>query len=118
MGAEEFTKGKPHPVIDPSIIKDRLWQEGSDASVAVILFDILLGYGAHSNPVGVIEDILKSLKDKAKKEGRHLSLVASICGTDKDPQNLQIQKEKLKKIGAIVMPSNAQATILSQLIIS
>jgi len=111
MGAEEFTKGKPHPVIDPSIIKDRLWKEGSDANVAVILLDILLGYGAH-------EGTLKLLKDKAKKEGRHLSLVASICGTDKDPQNLQIQKEKLKKIGVIVMPSNAQATILSRLIVS
>jgi len=118
VGAEEFTKGKPHPVIDPSIIKGRLWKEGSDDNVAVILLDILLGYGAHSDPVGVIEDTLKSLKDKAKEEGHHLSLVASICGTDKDPQNLRMQKEKLEEIGVIVMPSNAQATILSQLIVS
>ncbi|MDD5014190.1 MAG: FdrA family protein, partial [Atribacterota bacterium] len=118
LGGEEFTKGKPHPVIDPSIIKERLWSEGSDVNVAVILLDILLGYGAHIDPVGVIEDTLKSLKDIADKDGRHLSVVVSVCGTDKDPQNLHVQIEKLKKIGCIIMPSNAQAAFLSGLIVS
>jgi len=118
IGAEDFTKGKPHPVIDPSIIKERLWKEGSDSNVAVILLDILLGYGAHIDPVGVIQDTLKSLKDKAEKDKRHLSIVVSVCGTDKDPQNLHIQREKLKKTGCIIMPSNAQAAFLSGLIVS
>jgi len=118
MGGEEFTKGKPHPVIDPSIIKERLWREGSNANVSVILMDILLGYGAHNDPVGVIEGTLKSLKDKAEKDKRHLSIVVSVCGTDKDPQNLHTQIEKLKNIGCIIMPSNAQAAFLSGLIVS
>lgn len=118
IGAEEFTKGKPHPVIDPSIIKERLWKEGSDSNVVVILLDILLGYGAHIDPAGVIEDTLRLIKEKAEKDQRHLSIIVSVCGTRKDPQNLYTQLEKLKKIGCIIMPSNAQAAFLSGLILS
>ena len=81
MGDEEFTRGKPHPVIDPSILKERLWKEGSDPEVAVILFDLLLGYGAHPDPVSTIEETLAAMRRKAEEEGRYLSIVASICGS-------------------------------------
>jgi FdrA protein len=118
MGDEEFTKGKPHPVIDPSILKDRLWKEGNDPHVAVILFDILLGYGAHRDPVGMLEGTLSALRQRAKEEGRYVSIVASICGSTKDPQGFDEQKAKLENLGVIVLPSNAQAAILSGLILS
>ena len=118
MGDEEFTKGKPHPVIDPSILKERLWKEGQDPEVAVILLDILLGYGAHPDPAGVLTETLKDLKEEAGKEGRYLSIVVSICGTEKDPQNLHLQEQRFQEAGVLVLPTNAQATILSGLIIS
>ena len=118
MGDEEFTKGKPHPVIDPSILKERLRKEGRDPEVAVILLDVLLGHGAHHDPAGVLTDTLKELKEEAKKDGRYLSIVISICGTDKDPQNLRLQEERFREAGVLVLPTNAQATILSGLIIT
>ena len=43
MGDEVFTRGKPHPVIDPSVMIDRIIEEGSNPETAVILFDLLLG---------------------------------------------------------------------------
>lgn len=118
MGGEEFTIGKPHPVIDPSMVKDRLLKEGADSEVAVVLLDIILGYGAHSDPAGVVCGAIHDIKEKARQDGRHLSVVVSVCGTDRDPQGLALQEEKLRQSGAIVMPSNAQASILSALIAS
>jgi FdrA protein len=118
MGDEEFTRGKPHPVIDPSILKERLLKEGSDPEVAVILFDLLLGYGAHPDPVGTIEETLAALRRKAAEEGRYLSIVASICGSTQDPQGFEGQKRRLEALGVRVLPSSAQAAIVSGLIIS
>jgi FdrA protein len=118
MGDEEFTRGKPHPVIDPSILKERLWKEGCDPNVAVILFDLLLGYGAHQDPVGAIEETLKALRQKTKEEDRYLSMVAFLCGSTKDPQGFDEQKRRLEALGVKVLLSNARAAILSGLIIS
>lgn len=118
MGDEEFTRGKPHPVIDPSILKERLLKEGSDPEVAVILFDMLLGYGAHGDPAGTIEETLASMRRRAAEEGRHLSIVASLCGSTRDPQGFDEQKRRLEAAGVTVLPSSAQAALFSGLIIS
>ena len=117
MGAEEFTRGRPHPVIDPEILKPRLWKEGSDPEVAVILLDFILGYGAHADPVGVLIETITSIKKRVEEENRHLSIVASVCGTENDPQDLVDQENKLRESDVIVMPSSAQAAFLSGLII-
>ncbi|MGI6777062.1 MAG: acyl-CoA synthetase FdrA [Acetivibrionales bacterium] len=118
MGSEEFTKGKPHPVMDPSILKDRLMMEGSDPEVAVILFDLLFGHGVHKDPVGTIEETLAAIRDKAKAEGRYISMVASLCGTDLDPQDVNSQRKRLEALGVNILPSNCKAAILSGLIVS
>jgi len=118
LGAEEFTRGRPHPVIAPEILKIKLMEEGGDAEVAVILLDIILGYGAHLDPAGVLSETISLLNEKAEKEGRYLKIIASICGTDKDPQNIFVQEKKLKEIGVTILPSNAQAALLGGLLIS
>ena len=69
MGDEVFTKGKPHPVMDPSILVDRMIQEARDPEVGVILFDLLYGHAIHPDPVGAIEDALKEIKRIEKEEG-------------------------------------------------
>ncbi|MFR3291130.1 MAG: hypothetical protein ACLTSG_13305 [Lachnospiraceae bacterium] len=61
MGDEVFTKGRPHPVMDPSILVDRLIQEAHDPETGVILFDLLYGYAIHPDPVGAIEDALREV---------------------------------------------------------
>lgn len=117
MGDEEFTKGKPHPVMDPSILSERFIAEGDNPEVAVILFDLLLGYGAHADPVGQIEEAITKITGRAAAAGRHLCLIASITGTDLDPQILTEQQKRLSSLGVRVMKSNAQAAMLAGLIV-
>lgn len=118
MGDEVFTKGRPHPVMDPSILVDRLIQEAHDPETGVILFDLLYGYAIHPDPVGAIEDALKEVARIEREEGRHICLVASLCGTDIDPQNVAEQARRLREYGVIIQPSNARAALLAGLIVS
>ena len=118
MGDEEFTKGKPHPVMDPSILVDRMLQEARDPEVGVILFDLLYGHGVHEDPVAAIEEALKGITQICEENNRHICLVASLCGTDRDPQGIARQKQRLEEYGVIIMPSNAKAALFSGLIVS
>ncbi|MFH1415110.1 MAG: acyl-CoA synthetase FdrA [Elusimicrobiota bacterium] len=102
MGADEFTRGRPHPMIDPESRNRRILAEAEDDETALILFDIVLGYGSHPDPAGALKKTL------AKINSRKV-LVASICGTTMDPQNYTRQSDILKQNGVILMPSNAQA---------
>jgi len=118
MGSEEFTIGRAHPMIDFTLRKLRILKEAKDPKVAVILFDIVLGYGAHPDPVGEIIPAIIKAKSLAKERRLHLSFVASVIGTEKDPQNAIEQRNKLKRAGVIVMPSNAQAARMATLIVT
>jgi FdrA protein len=118
MGDEEFTLGKPHPVMEPSILNGRLLQEASDPETAVILFDLLLGYGAHSDPVGAIEDALAEIREKLRAEGRHIGMVATLTGTRRDPQGFDGQLRRLEELGVRVLPGNAGAAIFAGLVVS
>jgi len=109
LGEDEFTLGKPHPMIDPSARVERMKQEGSDENVAVVLMDMVLGYGSHEDPAGEMIESVKEAKDSMASKGGHLTVVASVCGTEGDPQDLKATEQKLKDAGVILMPSNAQA---------
>jgi len=43
LGEDEFTVGRPHPMIDPSTRTERIDAEASDPSIAVMLVDVVLG---------------------------------------------------------------------------
>lgn len=116
LGANEFTIGKPHPILEPSMRENKLMQEAKDPQTAVILLDFVLGYGAHPDPVGSFTSSIVRARALAKAKGRYLPVVASVCGTDEDPQNRSLQIKKLDAIGVITMPSNVQATKMSALI--
>jgi FdrA protein len=118
MGEEEFTVGRAHPMIDPTLRQNRIIQEAEDATTAVILLDIVLGYGSHSDPGGALIPSIKEAKRICADRGGHLAVVASILGTFEDFQGYDDQKAKLEQEGVIVMPSNAQAARLSALIAS
>jgi FdrA protein len=118
MGDDYFTDGRPHPIIDPSFRVERFRREAADPETAVILLDIMLGYGSHADPGGALVPAIEEAKTAASRGGRHLSVVASVCGTPGDPQNLQEQEERLRRAGVIVMPSNAQAAAMAAAIIS
>lgn len=106
FGGDEFTEGRPHPMIDPSSRNHRLIEEAKDPEVAVIAMDFELGYGSHENPVGVAVESIKEAQKIAEKEGRELVFVAYVLGTEADTQNIMDQRQQLLDLGVIVVDSN------------
>lgn len=117
FGDDEFTKGKPHPMIDPVARVERLTKE-DDEEVAVVLMDFVLGYGSHEDPVGEMLPAIKAAKDRMANKGKYLCMVGSICGAENDPQGYEESQRRLEEAGVIVMPSNAQAVRLTGLILN
>jgi len=113
LGEEEFTEGRPHPMIDPTVRKFRIAEEASDPSVAVLLMDFVLGYGSHPDPVGAVINEIDDAKRMAGKAGRHLCVVAHVCGTSDDLQGYSQSIDKLKGVGCVVLPTNALAAVAS-----
>ena len=111
LGEEEFTKGRAHPMIDPTIRKLRIVEEASYKDVAVILLDFVLGYGSNPDPVGSVIDEIRNAKLIASKAKRYLSIVAHVCGTRRDPQGYDQSLTRLKDSGVLVLPTNAFAAI-------
>ena len=116
FGEDEYTQGRPHPMIDPTLRNRRIVQEAHDPSVAVILLDFVLGYGSHDDPAGAAVDAIHEAQRTAKEAGRDLIFIASVCGTEADPQRLSAQEARLRNVGVIVMPDNASAARLAGLI--
>ncbi len=110
LGEDEFTVGRPHPMIDYSLRNMRIYAEAEDPAVAVILLDVVLGYGAHPDPVAEIGPVIRDVSKK-------ICVVCSVTGTDRDPQNRQRVIAGLADAGALVAPSNAAACALAGLII-
>jgi len=109
LGEDLFTRGRAHPMIDPEIRLERINQEVQRGDMAVLLLDLVLGYGAHQDPAGSLAPVLEEAQKKTREKGGHLRVVTSICGTAEDPQDYEQQKKKLEQVGAVVAPSNAAA---------
>jgi hypothetical protein len=109
LGEDLFTRGRSHPMIDPRLRQDRVLKEAADPDVAVILFDIVLGYGSHPDPAGVMATSIVEARAIAERDGRAITFIGSVCGTDGDPQGLDGQVAMLREAGAILLPSNARA---------
>jgi len=116
LGDDEYTVGRPHPMIDPRLRSEKIEEAGADPNTAVILLDIVLGYASHPDPAGALVPALTAARDAAASAGRGLAIVASVCGTAGDPQGLPGQRAALTAIGARVAASNARAARLAGLI--
>ena len=106
LGEDEFTVGRLHPMMDNALRIQRLNQEADDPDVAVILLDVVLGYGSHPDPASELAPAISEAIARTKKAGRHLEVVAVVVGTDEDPQRMDEQIETLKKAGAWVETRN------------
>ncbi len=118
LGDDLFTRGRPHPMIDHRLRNDRILKEARDPETAVILLDVVIGYGSHGDPAGSMSDSIRAAREAAVKTGCCPIFIAFVCGTEKDPQNLVGQEKKLRDAGAIVVGSNAQAVRLASDILS
>lgn len=113
LGTEEYTTGLPHPMIDGRYRSELITSAGQDPSVGVILLDIILGLGGDMNPVGSILNGIKQAQSAAAHEDRPLYIIASVTGTEQDPQGFEKQVGALKAAGVIVAESNAAASRLA-----
>ena len=109
LGEDEFTVGRLHPMMDNDLRIRRLQQEAGDPEVAVILLDVVLGYGAHPDPAGELAPAIARARAGAEKAGRYLEVVAVVVGTDEDPQDLHSQLQQLEAAGVRVETSNEAA---------
>ena len=112
LGDDEYTRGRPHPMIDPEFRNALLAKTLADTAVGVVLLDVVIGYGAHADPAGMIANAIEAAPRA------HPVVVASITGTDADPQSYSRQAAKLIAAGALVARSNAQAAALAGRVVS
>jgi succinyl-CoA synthetase alpha subunit len=109
MGDDFFTQGKPHPMIEATQRRQRILAEADDPELAILLLDFILGYIASPDPVGDLIEAIRMAKRAVAQRGGCLTVAASICGTDLDPQGFDRQKQMLKEAGVLIFDSNAQA---------
>jgi FdrA protein len=105
FGADEYTEGRAHPMIDPSLRVEALARAAVDPEVAVLLLDVVLGHGAHADPAGELAPAIAAAD-------RHV--IVALCGAAADPQGLDDQRRRLEAAGAVVTRSNAHAARLAR----
>ena len=110
FGDDGLTQGRAHPMIDPSLRLERIGVEGADPTCGVLLLDLVLGFGSHSDPAGELAEAIEEARKAAAEGGRELPVVVSLTGVESDPQGLSACARTLQAAGASVFLSNAQAT--------
>lgn len=117
LGADEFTVGRPHPMLDPEARAGRVRDAGRSGDVGVLLVDLVLGRAAHPDPARALAAAIRDARATAAQDGRSLLVVGSAVGTERDPQGLGGQVAALEGAGALVLPSNAQAARCAALVL-
>ncbi len=113
FGEDEFTVGRPHPMMAPELKMERLVSELLDPAVSVVLMDMVIGYGAHRDQAGEFLRALKTASARDATACRNTLIVASVCGTDADSPGRKEQAALLEDAGVIVCGSNAQAAVFA-----
>jgi FdrA protein len=113
LGAEEYTLGRPHPMIDGRWRADMVAQAGENEEIGIVLLDVILGTGSDPDPAGVLADGIRRARESSQKTGRSQVYIASVTGTEIDMQNYSQQVATLQSLGVIVAPTNASAARLA-----
>jgi FdrA protein len=107
LGEEEYTQGRPHPMVDLELRRRMLREEGPKAGC--VLLDVVLGHGAHPDPAGELAETLEALT---------CPVIAHVCGTKNDPQDAERQAATLREAGVHVAPTNAAAARLAKRVVA
>lgn len=109
LGDDIYTQGRPHPMIDPEVRITKLKEYAAKENTGVVLFDVVLGYGAHEDMTGAFLPTIQEIKQTYPD----IKLVATVVGTDSDPQNYQDAVNRLAQSGVLVEDSNERAVRLA-----
>ncbi|MEX1178201.1 MAG: hypothetical protein WEB09_07040 [Nitriliruptor sp.] len=107
LGEDEYTRGRPHPMIDQSLRLERITAETARPGGKVLLLDVVLGHGAHPDPAA---ELAPAIERAILESADDLAVVVSLCGSAGDPQGRDRQADALVRAGASVHLSNAHAT--------
>jgi FdrA protein len=118
LGDDEYTAGKPHPMIDPEARAARIEAAGGDATVGILLLDVVLGYGSSPDPASPVVAAVATARATAASDGRELLVIGSVCGTPGDPQGLSRQTDLLAGAGIVLAPTNAAAARLAAALVT
>jgi FdrA protein len=108
-GDDHYTRGRAHPMIDPRVRQEAIRAAGQDPRVGLVLFDLVLGYGAHEDPAAALVPAIAAASEAARRRGGSLLCIGHLCGTHQDPQSYEAQRTKLAEAGVLVAWSAAQA---------
>ncbi len=109
FGDDMYTKGRPHPMIDPGTRKDAINKLIDQDDVAIVVFDNVLGYGSNEDMAGALIPSIQKITEAKKAKGQEILFIASVCGTEEDTQVYSLQVEKLNEAGVLVLDTNAEA---------
>ncbi|TYB68585.1 FdrA family protein [Nonomuraea sp. PA05] len=96
-GDDAFTRGRAHPMIDPTLRVEALARAGERD---VVLMDVVLGHGADPDPAASLAPAIA---------GTPATVVVALIGAEGDPQDPHRQVAAFREAGASVFTSNAQA---------
>jgi FdrA protein len=99
LGADEFTHGRPHPMIDAAARDARVREAGRSADVGVLLLDVVLGRAAHPDPARSLSAAIRDARAAAQRAGRSIVTVVSVTGTKDDPQGLDGRSPRSRRPG-------------------
>jgi len=114
FGDDQYTQGRAHPMIDPTLRNHAIVEAGDDPRVAVLLLDVILGLGSHADPAGATLPPVREAMARAEAAGRELTVIARVVGTDRDPQGLTRQEAALRSAGVHVLGSNYHAALAAR----
>jgi FdrA protein len=117
FGDDRYTRGRAHPMIDPTLRDQAILEAAAAPEVAVILFDVILGYGAHPDPAGALAPVLERVRERTAADGRSIRFVAHVLGTHGDPQDLDRQEEVLSDAGVELFESSSHAAHAARAIV-
>jgi FdrA protein len=110
FGGPEYTRGRAHPMIDHALRAEYIGREAVRDEVATLLIDVVLGRGAHPDPASHMAQAIESLRARRTSP---ITVIATLCGTERDPQGLTAQTERLRAAGAVVTRGPAHAARLA-----
>jgi FdrA protein len=109
LGEEEYTRGRPHPMIDPGARSEAIVEAAADPSTAVILLDVVLGHGSHEDPASIVAPVCERVT--AVPDGP--AVVAYVLGTDGDPQGMRGQVARLEAAGCLIGGTGARSALMA-----
>jgi FdrA protein len=109
LGGDEYTAGRPHPMIEPDLRTEHILRAADRDDIGVVLLDIVLGFGSHADPAGVVAQAVNAAREVARTRGRSLRFLGSVTGTEADPQGFAGQVATAIGAGIEIFPCNASA---------